>query len=94
MANYGEDGANGEVSWAKAMGVAERRALALVPRDQVRTWSVLAVSLASLLYKSEAFSDAERAITSLLESEALLPWAREEHRELLEAVSGKPMVHR
>ncbi|HYW10689.1 MAG TPA: hypothetical protein VE871_02000 [Longimicrobium sp.] len=74
--------------------VAERQALALVPRDQVRTWNVLAVSLASLLYKSEAFSEAERTMTSLLESEALLPWAREELSELLEAVTDKPMAHR
>jgi tetratricopeptide (TPR) repeat protein len=72
---------------------AERQALALVPRDQVRTWSVLAVSLASLLYKSEAFSEAERTIMSLLESEALLPWAREELSELLDAVTAKPMAH-
>jgi tetratricopeptide (TPR) repeat protein len=73
---------------------AERQALALVPRDQVRTRSVLAVSLASLLYKSEAFAEAERTITSLLESEALLPWAREELSDLLEAVTDKPMAHR
>ncbi len=73
---------------------AEREALALVPRDQVRTWSVLAVSLASLLYKSQAFSEAERTIVSLLESEALLPWAREELSELLDAVTDKPMAHR
>jgi hypothetical protein len=72
---------------------AERQALALVPRDQVRTWNVLAISLASLLYKSEAFSGAERTITSLLESEALLPWAREELTELLK-VTDKPMAHR
>lgn len=73
---------------------AERQALALVPRDQVRTWSVLAVSLASLLYKSEAFSEAEQTIMSLLESETLLPWARDELSELLDAVTDKPMAHR
>lgn len=73
---------------------AERQALALVPRDQVRTWNVLAVSLASLLYKSEAFPEAERTILSLLESETLLPWAREELSELLDAVTDKPMAHR
>ena len=74
--------------------VAERQALALVPRDQVRTGSVLAVSLASLLYKSEAFPEAEQTITSLLESESLLPWAREQLSELLEAVTNQPMAHR
>ena len=73
---------------------AERQALALVPRDQMRTWSVLAVSLASLLYKSEAFSEAEQTITSLLESTTLLPWAREELSDLLEAVTDEPMAHR
>jgi hypothetical protein len=74
--------------------VAERQALALVPRDQVRTWSLLAVSLASLLYRSQAFSEAEQTILSLLNSEALLPWAREELSELLDAVTDKPMAHR
>ena len=73
---------------------AERQALALVPRDQVRTWNVLAVSLASLLYKGQTLSEAETTINNLLGSEALLPWAREELSELLEAVTDKPMAHR
>jgi hypothetical protein len=92
LSRRGDD--RGAVELYRRAAVAERQALALVPGDQVRTWSVLAVSLASLLYKGEAFSEAEQTIASLLESETLLPWAREELTELLEAVTDKLMAHR
>jgi hypothetical protein len=91
LSRRGDD--RGAVELYRQAASAERQALALVPRNQVRTWSVLAVSLASLLYKGEAFSEAEQTIASLLESEALLPWAREELSELLDAMTDKPVAH-
>lgn len=66
--------------------VYERRAFVAVPPAKVRTWCLLAVSAASLLYKGREFAEAERFLYLALSRPDLPPWAFLELRELLDAV--------
>jgi hypothetical protein len=88
--------AAGEVETALALyaeaAEAERRALAGLRPDQVRTRSALSVSLASLLYKARRFAEAERAVFGLLATGELTPWAERKLRELLEVVADERVV--
>src|SRR2546426_849089 len=64
----------------------ERIALAQIPDGMQRTWGIIAVSHAALLYKARLYSDAEQALRAYLARKDLLPFAREQFAELLGAV--------
>lgn len=52
----------------------------------MRTWSILAVSHASLLYRARNFQDAELALYAYLAQRELQGFARRQLRELLDVV--------
>jgi hypothetical protein len=56
----------------------EGRALTQIPDGMQRTWGILAVSHAALLYKAHRYGDAERALREYLARRDLLPFAREQ----------------
>lgn len=64
----------------------EAKALAAIPRNKRRTWNILAVSHASLLYKARQFDEAELALHGYLARRDLLGFARHQLRELLDVV--------
>lgn len=66
--------------------VLERAAFAQIAPGKTRTWCLLAISAASLLYKGRQFEEAERALYLMLSRPDLPPWAFRELRELLDAV--------
>jgi len=64
----------------------ERKALATISVDQVRTRGILAISLASLLYKAREWGEAEQAIYEALANGPLHEAARLHLKDLLEVV--------
>ena len=64
----------------------ELQALRHVPPDKRRTWGILAVSAAALLYKARRHDEAESAIYSFLVEPGIQPEARRQLRELLEVI--------
>src|SRR5690606_22724562 len=64
----------------------EEKALAGIAKSKRRTWSILAVSHASLLYKARRYDDAELALYGYLARRDLLDFARHQLRELLDVV--------
>ena len=70
----------------------EAAALAAVPTDRIRTRSVLAVSVASLLYKGARLDEAERAIFRYLAPGEFEGWADTQLRELLHVVSDERLL--
>ncbi len=66
--------------------VLERAAFAQIAPGKTRTWCLLAISAASLLYKGRQFEEAERALYLMLSRPDLPAWAFRELRELLDAV--------
>ena len=64
----------------------EQTAIAALAKTKTRTWNILAVSHASLLYKARRFDDAELALYSYLARRDLLEFARHQLRELLDVV--------
>lgn len=65
----------------------EEMALEIVPQDRVRTRGILAVSVASLLYKAKKLREAQRFLFAVLASEKSVLAAQEAQlRELLEVV--------
>lgn len=66
--------------------VLERAAFAQIAPGKARTWCLLAISAASLLYKGRQFEEAERALYLMLSRPDLPAWAFRELRELLDAV--------
>ena len=70
----------------------EAAAMAAVPTDRIRTRSVLAVSVASLLYKGARLDEAERAIFSYLALGDFEVWADTQLRELLQVVSDERLL--
>jgi len=69
-----------------AAAAQERQALALVPPEKPRSRTILAVSLASLLYKASRLEEAESLIYALLSDANLLPFGRVQLKELLQVV--------
>jgi hypothetical protein len=64
----------------------EQKALEALPRTKARTWNILAVSYASLLYKARLFEDAELVLYAFLAQRDLQTFARRQLRELLDVV--------
>jgi hypothetical protein len=71
--------------YAKAAAL-EQQALREVPTSKPRTWGILAVSAASLLYKARKHAEVEIFLHSLLARSAIAPFARRQLKELLEVV--------
>lgn len=86
----------GEVNKAlKLFGEAaknEFHALKDVPDDKIRTRSILAVSVASLYYKAQLLSEAEKVLFQLLGNEKLEIWAEQQLRELLQVVADEKLL--
>lgn len=80
----------GEVAEARRQyGLAadlELRAVDQVPREKRRTWGILAVSAAALLYKAHRHDEAENAIYSFLVQRDVPPSARQQLRDILEVI--------
>jgi hypothetical protein len=70
----------------------EEEALKAIPSDKTRTRSILSVSLAALLYKSQQFEKAEITIFRMLGTETLQEWANRQLRELLQVVSDERVL--
>ncbi len=70
----------------------EEQAFRSVPKEKVRTRSILAVSFVALLYKAQLLERAELAIFRLLGSESLQTWAVAQLRELLQVVSDERVL--
>ena len=70
----------------------EEQAFDGIPKDKVKTRSILAVSLAALLYKSKQFEKAEFTIYKLLGTESLQPFAIAQLRELLQVVCDERLL--
>lgn len=64
----------------------EEKAIEATPRTKTRTWNILAVSYASLLYKARLFEDAELVLHAFLAQRDLQAFARRQLRELLDVV--------
>lgn len=64
----------------------EQRALAAIAKTKKRTWNILAVSHASLLYKAQRYEDAEFVLYGYLARRDLLEFYRQQLRELLDVV--------
>lgn len=81
---YAQQGNTSEamVLYAEA-GDLERQALLDVPLEERRTWSILAVSAASLFYKARKYEQAEYIVHEYLANEDTLPFARRQLRMLL-----------
>ena len=71
---------------------AEKAALATVSAEKLRTRSVLAVSVASLLYKAGRFDEAELGIFSVIGKRFLEPWSERQLRELLQIVTDERVL--
>ncbi len=75
-------------AWAKFSAAAdlELRALRHVAPEKRRTWGILAVSAAALLYKARRYDEAENAIYGFLTEREIQPETRRRLRELLEVI--------
>ena len=64
----------------------EQEALRCIPTSKPRTWGILAVSAASLLYKAKKHGEVERLLHSFLARDDIAHFARQQLKELLEVV--------
>lgn len=65
---------------------AERRALALLPKDKVRTRAITAVSAVALCFKAREYAAAEQIACEMLADKSLPEFARTDLRNLVQAI--------